>query len=170
MSYKKTNKKSKGKIISWIIMSTLALLILIPCGIHTVKYNYSLAKMLPVSETTKTRAFWFSVNPKKLNKIQQINNDYSYTFNADGKEVTIFDDGHRISIYFNTESGKNELPRIDVYKASEKSVEILKTFCTDGITMYSVNDNSELNETQIDELSKEILKRYNQFIDDYNNV
>ena len=175
------NKKSKRKIIGWIVISTLALLILIPSGIYAVKHNYSLAKMLPVNKETKIRAFWLSIDENKLEKLKQENKiDYYHTSSND-INIAIGHDGYLYSFLFLRHA--LELPSVSVISFDDTLGNKVKIgYHTDGTTIKDLfnfknidseeisNNYKDISESEIDELTKNGLKLYNQFIEDYNNL
>ena len=181
MSYKKTNKKSKGKIIVPIVISVLALLILIPSGIYAVKHNYSIAKMLPVNKETKNRAFWLSTNEDKFEKLKQSEKIVYYHTSSNNINVAVEDDKYLYSFLFNRHG--SDFSHISIRSFDNTPGNMVRIgFDTDGTTIKSFanfrkddptsfRDNyREISDEEVNQLTKKSLKLYNQFIKDYNNL
>lgn len=163
------NKKSKRKRITWILSIIFVLLaIFFEFGIKKIQYNYDLVESLPVSQGTKTRAFWYSLSEDKLSKL--VRDKKIIGFNIDrreGSNVTVFDGEYNYS--FNTRSGPTG-PVIYVYPLGDTRGTIIVTFAPNGNTAAGVFDYGVLDEAQVDDVVKRGLKLYNQFIKDYENI
>ena len=133
-------------------------------------YNYNLARILPVSNTIKNRAFWYSLDANKLEKLLEEDKIDFYHFNSDGKNVVISSNEYSYSIYFNTKSSTGA-PVFTVSSLTENGKGKVMIFGTDGDSAGVWEDSYEnLDKFKIDEITNQGLTAYKKFIDDYNNI
>lgn len=166
----KNKKKSLSKIIKWLVVIALALLIIVPLSVNKVRHDYSLASKLPVSQTTKTRAFWFSLDSKKLKQLKEENKIDHFSL-SDSNGVSLIDGEYRYTFIFNKNSSNAELPNIDIRLLKNPDISgIAVMFATNGNSAGEPYNPNNLSDSQVDELTKRGMELYNQFIKDYENL
>ena len=179
---KRKKYKKIIKLIALILMTLLVLVPLVKIGHYTIEHNYSLARILPVSQKTKARAFWLSLDTNKLEKLKQSNKIGAFHISSNNINIATADNGYGYSFLLTKHS--TSLPHVSIrsYYDTPDGNKARIDFDTDGSvvkdpfnfknsSVESISeDYREISDEEVNQLTKKGLELYNQFIEDYNNL
>lgn len=173
MKQTKSRKTKKFRNFFVFLLVIVLLIVGFSAAFNSYKsqYDYNHVKNLKVSEDIKTRAFWFSLEREKLQKLKFENKINDFNISSDGIVVVVLDDQYRYEFTFRKNTN-NDYLRIYVYPIEDTTGRVIIVVSTNGKKIKQINDNDELEleKTQIDQLSKQGLELYNKFVNDYTNL
>lgn len=180
---KTKTERTVGWRIKWLLVIPFAVFFVIPYGVHLIANDYTFARHLPLTQRSKSRIFWRDIDTDKLETLEKTGKieDYNY---YQSKEHYIYryfvyvsapDDSYRYVLEYYKSNGPLAAPRISVYlpedaKSDSNIGGTLVSFERDGSTAKNIDNPGNLSKTQLDQVTKQGLQLYNQFVDDYNDL